>query len=184
MKIKDIINKIDISKKEDCTDISVFSELFDSFLPILEYYPRNCYIQSYYFAQHYCTDQAVGWKAYFLKDEFMCITSQAGRKCDENIIGWASQDMANRTKEYILSLAKEEDKKVEIINLEEDIKGYPVNFSSQLMTDTVIYKDQECKINDSYLVNSSTRTKINIRYKNKDIDVEMSEVLSPLIIKD
>jgi hypothetical protein len=106
-------------------------------------YDRNDLLRCYYIASHICTDTEVGILAYFFNDELACVSTQSGRKSDENISGWTSLDMAMKVKEYIKSLAFHEEEKltIEILDIEQDLGiGYPIEYTGQNLSNSVIYE--------------------------------------------
>lgn len=56
-----------------------------------------------------CTDTMVGYDALFLKEEFICITQQMGRKCDIHY-HWASMEAIEKTRQYLLEALPKKEK--------------------------------------------------------------------------
>lgn len=142
MKLKEIIEKLDKSEKNsswiNISDIASYE--FD----INSYFSKESdRIKAYYFLKWYCTDSYVGGRVYFLDDKVIATSWQSGRKCNEDF-HWTSKEAYKETRAYILTLVEEEECKSENIQLadfeEEFGDGFPISYSSQLLTDNVIYK--------------------------------------------
>ena len=181
MKLKDIIQKIDKSQQPS-VDLSFFSEVFEDTYYLECMYKEDSKLRSYMIAHHMCTDTEVGLEAYFLDDEFVCLTKQRGRKCPKEIIGWASKDVFLKTKEYILSLRPKSKENCELLDLDMEMgEGYSVEFSGQLMDEFVWYKGELCKVNDRYYKEVISKT-LNIQYKGQSVDVSMRDVKAPFLV--
>lgn len=101
MKLIDIANKIDKSKKNE-SHINITD--FDSEFNInLDYYIEQDRLKAYYIGNWYCTDSYVGCRMYFFDDEPVAISFQQGRKFDEEF-RWFSKDNALKVRDYLLSL--------------------------------------------------------------------------------
>ena len=91
-------------------------------------------LKAYWSLNWVCTDTGVGLRFYFLNDEFIGASFQPARKSDEEF-QWVSQEAFDKCKEYILGvyinhLKKNDQRVVNIINMNEDvsdIKEYSKN---------------------------------------------------------
>lgn len=143
MKLKEIIDRIDKSKKnESYIDLQeLASQEFD--IHSWFNYSENLALKSYYFLKWYCTDSYVGGRAYFLNNELVATSFQAGRKADENYY-WASSFAKDKVKKYILSIMDEETQNdvVELFDLNAEYnEGFTIEFASQLLTNDVLLKE-------------------------------------------
>lgn len=66
-----------------------------------------------------CTDTWVGTAAYFLDGELVAVSTQKGRKWDEEF-EWVSREAAAKVREFILSLEEDEQRSYTIVNLDQD----------------------------------------------------------------
>jgi hypothetical protein len=156
MKLQELIDKIDVSKiKHDSyMNFSVFEDEFNYLSDDCLYYldsNLNTRIKCVEFAPHYCTDSVVGSRAYFFDSDCACITYQAGRKCDEVIVGWSTPEIKEKLGQYLLSLKYDgndlEGDTFGPFNPNEDLgEGYKVEYASQLMSQVVIYDGQLCDV--------------------------------------
>jgi len=119
------------------------------------YHSDDTRLTSYFMKVHYCTDSMVGWKAYFLDEEFIGTSHQTGRKHDENF-DFISMPKVVLLREYLLSLADNEFdynhiniSPVGILNTVVD-ETYTIEYSSQIMHKTAIYNDQKVTIVETY----------------------------------
>lgn len=143
MKLKEIINQIDRSPKEfDYHDVEELCNQFD----IYEWVEGNTKIKNYLFRKWLCTDSWVGSRAYFYEDELICVSHQPGRKSHEEF-EWVSQEAFDKTYKYLKSLQQDNDEfPVPKIITEEELntdvgEGFDVEFSEQILTKNVIYKE-------------------------------------------
>jgi len=112
-------------------------------------YEKNLDLRVYPIATHICTDTEVGLFAYFLNDECVCISRQVARKNPEEVIGWMSKELAEKTKKYIKSLLPKENEEldIEILDFEVDMEeGYYVEYTGQMTSHDVIYDNKLRKV--------------------------------------
>ena len=131
MLIKDIINKIDKNHKVNCIDFYSFCEnQFELYLTSDDDSER---FTAYWIASWNCTDSSVGYKVYFFDDKPVAISSQFGRKLDEDV-EWLSKEDHNNVLNYAKTLIEEECKDDFIIaDLNQDLGDtYKIRFCSQL----------------------------------------------------
>jgi hypothetical protein len=93
-----------------------------------------------------CTDAWVGISAIYWNKEFICITSQQGRKCSTEI-QWASEEVFNRVSAFVKTLYKEEVYIPDYLDLEQDFQiTFKLGFTEQIMNDWAYYEGKKCMI--------------------------------------
>ncbi len=106
MKLKELIAAIDPTKADKWQNGFWDFEKLGSDLGVYNLYDVDGdvfnHIKEFPLHTWNCTDTMVGWNALYLNNELICISYQAGRKCDKNYF-WASKEMAEKTREYLLS---------------------------------------------------------------------------------
>lgn len=119
MTIKDLIGKIDKNddKCQGLADLDNFAQELVCDCSWNETF--EAHMKKYWIHSWYCTDQWVGLAAYFFNDEFVCVSTQVGRKYDEDF-EWVSQEAANKVRDFIISLSKLD--QVKLLDLNEEIK--------------------------------------------------------------
>ncbi len=149
MKIKDIISKLDTSESNsEWVNPEVFE--YDLNMQGLMWDIDREKVQErlkcYWVAKHYCTDSYVGIRAYSLDGSLVCMSSQQGRKCDENF-EWASSESVKSLKDFLTSLLDEEESALEYLDMEEDLgEYYPIAYSGQFLRKEVKYKGEDVLI--------------------------------------
>ena len=133
MKIKDLIENIDKTKLETVQHLEYIANEVD----VNDAYGwfEDSRIKSVGIKEWYCSDQYVGWTAYFLDDEFVFLTSQSARKSDV-YYNWESMESRNKVKNYIRSLADVESvyDEIDILNPNDEIDNYfQISYRRQLM---------------------------------------------------
>ena len=134
MKIIDIANKIDKSKRnEDWIDLSIFDYELD--IQFNNYDVTQERLKCYWIGNWYCTDSWVGYRMYFLDNEPVAVSTQTGRKCNEEF-EWFSKDSALKTREYLISLMTKDNDELNITlcDLNEELgEGYKIQFNGQII---------------------------------------------------
>jgi hypothetical protein len=184
MKLKEIIENIDKSKKNS-SYIDVQELARQEFDIQIGYEQELNRITAYYFLKWYCTDSYVGGRAYFLDDKFIAISSQTGRKMNEDFI-WVSQEAFSETKKYILTLIEEQvDREISPLDMEEEWGiGAHISYSSQLLTDKVVFEPTGEKVDVVETYHSVGDIKswstVKIKFENgKEEIVNMKNILVP-----
>lgn len=187
MKLKEIIENIDKSEKNSCY-ISL-SELAHKEFDIHNYLNEdNSRITAYFFLNWQCTDTWVGGRAYFLDDKLIATSWQGARKSNEDF-SWVSKELFNETRQYLLSLMEEPEVSVDLVDLEQEFNdGFPIQYSSQLLVDDVIYKPtgEKVKVVEKYRSMEDIKMWSFVKIKfdsNKEEIVDMSEILVPYNLK-
>lgn len=143
--VKEAIEQVDRSKENEETYIpfeEMCSDLFNRYVQIDDENEEH-QLKYYWLAHHYCTDSWVGIRVYYLNDDPVCVSHQAGRKCSEDFY-WVSKEAADKVREYLLSLAKPmANDNISYAPLDEEMgEGYKVDYSGQLL-DTQVMLDGE-----------------------------------------
>jgi hypothetical protein len=146
MKLKEVIEKIDKSKENECwvelTEIA-------SEIGLNDYgYDNEERMKSYFYISWLCTDTRVGAKVYFLDDEAVCVSYQPARKADEHF-EWISQEAFEKVRNYILNLISTPN--VSVVDLEQEVEEFfSVEFSEQMLTKKAIYNSLPVEIVERY----------------------------------
>jgi len=191
MKAKEIIEGIDLSGNDDKWVIPTIAEdLGFDYIQIENIdQAKNEKIRSAFVIKWLCTDTVVGVRAYFFDGEFCCLSKQECRKCDEEVIGWVSQAMADKVHDYLHSLIPQKEK-VEIEVLE-DIdtadwgNGYTVSGAEAISIvgkgGKLIYNEHTVEyINSpSHIDGKMNFDKIVIMDEGKEKTISVSDVLVP-----
>lgn len=148
MKIKDIITKVNKSKQfEDKIFIGAIAQQLN--MGYVDNYDDQDRLTSYWIGSWYCTDSYVGYKVYFFDNEPVAISSQTGRKMDEEI-EWLSKEAYKKVKEYVLTFVVAEEDTPPLANMDEELgESYKINFNSQLFdyhNDIPLFNGQQVKI--------------------------------------
>jgi hypothetical protein len=146
MKLIEIANRIDkSSRNEDWVDITKFDTEFNCTFEYIEQNRLKCY----HIGNWLCTDSWVGRRMYFLDDEPVAISTQIGRKYDQEF-EWFSEEKALKVRDYLLSLMKEneEDLQLKFCDINDDIgDSFKIEFNCQILNpDKAIYKGKPIKI--------------------------------------
>lgn len=132
MKLIDIANRID---KTDKNRTPVNIEGLARELNVDLDWAEQDKITAYWIGNWYCTDSYVGYIMYFFDNKPMAFSSQLGRKCDESF-HWFSLEIAEKVKEYLISLIVEENKiDVKICDINAEVQDYYIiDFNAQLLS--------------------------------------------------
>ena len=185
MKLKDIIANLDKSSQNEETYFDLENLVRETDL--------QCYgvrqessdprLRCYWIANHLCTDTWVGIRAYFLDDEFVCLSTQRGRKCDE-VFEWKDLQSFKKVREYIISLQDEEEEDLpnEFLDMEEECgEGYPIQYTGQCLKKDVLWKGKEVTIvkdNNERYTNFHTITVVE-KDTSRQVDIDVREILVP-----
>lgn len=131
MKIRDIINKVYKSKQfED--GVSLYDLASSEFNLDIDYCGDQNRLMSYFIGNWYCTDSYVGYKVYFFDDEPVAVSSQTGRKMNEDI-EWISAESYNKVRDYILTFFEHKVPNISLCDLDEELgDSYKIEYHSQL----------------------------------------------------
>lgn len=148
MKLTDILANLDkTDKNRAMPDLEKFGEEFLIY-NLSDYETFDKSVIGYWIQKHNCTDTWVGVIAYFLDDEFLCITQQEARKSDTYFY-FASDKMMRKLHSFLLTLDEDElfgDKK--IINTEKLAidEFYQLNYSDEIIVREGFYKNEPCTV--------------------------------------
>jgi len=139
MKLKELIEKLDKSKdNESNVNLNSLAENeFDIFnLSWEACVEQEGRLKAYWIKNWYCTDSIVGWRAYFLDDEFVGTSMQVGRKHTEDF-DWVSELALWSVKDFLLSLTIDEQNLngFSFLDLEEELTedSYLIEFADELL---------------------------------------------------
>lgn len=146
MKLIEISNKIDKSNRnESYVDVTDFTREFQYDFDYIE----QDRLKAYWIGNWYCTDSYVGYRMYFFDGEPVAISSQLGRKSDEEF-EWFSEELALKVRDYLISLMikKEVQLNFDICDPNEEIgDGYKIQFNSQILNpEHACYNGEPVKI--------------------------------------
>lgn len=147
MKLKDIIKQVSKSKEFE-SEVWNITEMFNLNLSF-DTFDKQDRLKAYFIGNWYCTDSRVGFRVYFMDDEPVAVSSQMGRKCDEDF-EWVSKEAFLKVFHFILSFKLEENHAFKLIDMEEDIDPYyTVSYHTQLFEyhkKIPVYKGETVKI--------------------------------------
>nr|WP_145401512.1 hypothetical protein [Paenibacillus xylanexedens] len=139
-------------------------------------------IKSYWIGNWYCTDTYVGWKMYFFDDKPVAVSSQLGRKSNEEY-EWFNLQLAKEVKEYLLTLIldEEESLNVSICDINEEIgNSFKISFNGQILNkDRAVLNGEKVEIleeirNKPYGIDDELKIKLlngDVRHVNvNDLD--------------
>lgn len=118
------------------------------------YWSDDTHLKCYFIKKWYCTDTYVGIKAYFLDDEFIAISSQDGRKMDEEF-SFVSKELALKLKNYLEKLVADSfDFNLDIIDenfLDEEIPSrYKIEYNKEILHKEGWLNDEKVQIIKKY----------------------------------
>lgn len=131
MKLIDVAESIDKSKNnQEYVDISkVCEELSIDFFGWIE----QDRLTAFWIGKWMCTDSYVGYRMYFLDDEPVAVSTQTGRKSDEQF-EWFGEEAAQRVQEYLLSIIPTRDLRIVTEDLNTDIgETYKIHYNSNVL---------------------------------------------------
>lgn len=124
-------------------------------------------IKAYWAGSWRCTDTEVGYCLYFFDGEPMAFSSQTARKSEEEF-KWFSEAIAQRVRDYLLSLVPEEDNSlnIDVVALDDEIgDGFSIEFNKQVMrTDDVYLDNQKVKITKFYKEELYIDQKVDVEF--------------------
>ncbi len=171
MKLKELISRVNKhpSFKEEASVIQIAEDMgFSS-----SYYDEHELV-AYYVSSWHCTDSYVGYRVYFLKDEPVAVSSQLGRKSDENF-EWVSKEAYYKVRDYILSLQQNDEQGpyISIANMDEDVGDfYKIDYTSQLFEyhkTICMYQGDKCSI---ISIHQDDKVTIKIGDENKLVSLK------------
>ncbi len=144
--LKEIINSIDFEDKKiqtspDWEDLAAYFNIYDLG------WSNDERLKAYHIKTWLCTDSWVGWNAYFLDNEFVCVSSQNARKSDTEF-DFISKEIGLKVYEYLLSLIRAENEPtIDILDLDAEIpERFKIEYNSQILHKSAWYVGQKVKI--------------------------------------
>ncbi|AUR85948.1 catalase-like domain protein [Vibrio phage 1.081.O._10N.286.52.C2] len=186
MKLAEMIANLDKSDQNEYNmvwDLEQFRQELDIAYFDAQQDQDNPRLRGYWMANHYCTDTYVGFRAYFLDDTFVCLSSQPARKSDE-YFQWVSDEAQVQVRDYILSLRDEDEFEYDSnhLDMNEDWDdGYPVQYVGQLLTKEVLYQRSLVKVvkEESMIDGEYNFHTITIEKDGENIDCDIRDILVP-----
>lgn len=130
-----------------------------------------------------CTDTWVGMSVIYLHGRPIVVSDQPARKSDTTY-QWFSVEDARMVRDILLKLVDAEQKEMfEVVNLEQEIgtPDFELSFSSQVLHKEAIYKGETVPVVKTFQgYDRNTWKTIVIKYKGKDITVNMDDVKFPV----
>jgi hypothetical protein len=129
-------------------------------------------IKSYWIGNWYCTDTYVGWRMYFFDDNPVAVSSQLGRKSNEEF-EWFSLQLAKEVKEYLLTLLvdEEESMNISVCDINEEMgNSFKISFNGQILNkDGAMLNGEKVEIietikNKPYGIDDELRIKLSNGY--------------------
>jgi regulator of replication initiation timing len=147
MTLSDIVSNINFNDKNIESDIGWEYLMNQLNIESYTYWFEQERLKAYFIEKWYCTDSHVGLRAYFLDNKFVALSSQSGRKMDEDFRFVSKEDALN-LKKYIESLIGEnEEFKVEILDLKQELdEFYSITYNSQILHKYAYYLGNEVEI--------------------------------------
>jgi hypothetical protein len=145
--LRKLISEIDFNKSsvQSTPNWEDLSKIFNLEL----YWSEDTRLKCYFIKKWLCTDSFVGFRAYFLDDEFVAISYQEGRKFDEEF-DFVSKKLAEKVRNYLISLLEPEGINVGLIGsnvLDEEIPStYKIKYNSQILHKTALYNGERVDI--------------------------------------
>jgi hypothetical protein len=146
--LRKIISEIDLTDNKLRTtpnweELGSLFEIYDSIWTDEER------LKSYFIKKWYCTDSYVGTRAYFFDGKFIAISTQVGRKADEEFI-FTSKEDAFILKNYLESLvSKDKSFNIDYFDDELDVvisTTFKIEYNSQILHKSAFLNGEKVKI--------------------------------------
>jgi hypothetical protein len=169
-----IIESIDLEKYGESVD---GSEDLPAIFGIYDYVPFDDRLKMVFVRPHYCTDSWVGVRAYYLDGEFVALSTQKGRKYDEEF-QFVSNEAAMKVKDYVISFVEPQyDIKI-ADKLDEEIDDfYTVEYSEQILHKHGIHGGERVEIKRKKRKWDDFHTATIVGKDGKDRDVDCRDIL-------
>lgn len=120
MKLKDLIENVRRDKdNESYVNLDVLAQHFEMYN--FDFWDEQDKLKAYWAGSHICTDTEVGVRIYYFYGEPVAISSQKGRKCQEDF-EWVSHADFATVKEYLESINKDENEiDYDLLDEDEDV---------------------------------------------------------------
>ncbi len=144
--LKEIIDSIDFEDKKTQTEpdwerMANYFNIYDL------YWSEDPKLTAYHVKVWLCTDTWVGWVAYFLEDDLVCLSTQSARKSDVHF-KFVSKESHTKLRDYLLSLTQSDDaEEIELIDFNLEIpERYSIEYNSQILHRKAWYFDTKVNI--------------------------------------
>lgn len=136
-------------------------------------------LESYWLKMWCCTDTSVGTKAYFLDDEFVCISNQGCRKCQIDF-SFVSLGAVKKVKKYLQSLLGEDELRINVLSHKEEYdEEYKIDYPEGLYSNINLHKKARyIKTNEIVNIVSAVDRRTFSMSKTVDIKLRSGEILS------
>lgn len=171
--VRKVIESIDLEKHGQKVH---GNEDLSAVFGIHEYIEFDERIKMVFVRPHYCTYSWVGVRAYFLDGEFVAISTQIGRKWDEEF-EFVSNEAAMKVKNYVLSFVEEPQYNISIAdNLDAEIDDfYTVQYTDQILHKHGVYQGERVAIKRKNRKWDDFHT-ATIMLNGKECDVDCREI--------
>lgn len=182
MKTSELLSKLDLSKKEKYYIDHDFLSEFDFNLYDIDTDKIN--LECIRIITWYCTDSWVGIKVILLDDNPICVSTQQGRKCDENF-EWISKEAYLKMKKIVEQAKIENEKSISLLNLEEEFgEYYKISFADELIPrfhKSAFFKGERVLV-EKIPTENYVETKVKIKFENGNFQiVELEQLNFPLM---
>lgn len=185
MKLRELIELVDKSKgNESYITLSTLAEQQMDIVGVDDLTDSNR-LKAYFLSAWCCTDTWVGLRAYFLDDEFVAVSTQDGRKCDE-VFTWKNDASYHEVRNYLLSLVAGTAPSYDVLtkdDMDEELDiGFSIPYTPRLIDNEVYYKGDLCPVvgNQHTLNNGDCLgTDLKIGYQGEEIIVDVVDTLVP-----
>jgi hypothetical protein len=182
MKLSEAIYKVDRSDPQ-WPDVEIFARDLglEAYGLDSEFAER---VKGHYLAKWMCTDTWVGTQVFYLDDEPVAISTQSGRKSDENLY-FISKEAGEKVREFILSLMSEDEaQELQLADLDEEIGDhYNVTYGSQLLVKEGFYQGSLVTVVKEYhmYIDIDKWQTIDVRLQNGEVvNISCTEFHIPL----
>jgi hypothetical protein len=143
--VREIINSINFDDKRIQTSPD-WEKLSSQFGIYNLYWSEDTRLKAYHVKTWLCTDTWVGWVAYFLDSEFVCLSTQNARKSDTEF-EFVSKEAHSKLRDYLFSLVDDGSNEIDILDLDEEVSDkYTIAYNSQILHKTAWYLGEKVKI--------------------------------------
>lgn len=154
---RSISNSFDASYEEFCQELNIHDFGWND-----EFGKR---VIGYYLIKWICTDTWVGSCVYYFDGKPVAVSSQSARKSSTNYL-FVSEEAANRVRDFILSLQRQDALDVSLIDPNEEIEDtYDVHFSGQLLTKDGFVNGEPCKVINTFRENYTSQ-KVEVQFRD------------------
>lgn len=156
--IKKLIESINFNDKKIQT--SPNWHVLGEFFGIDLYNSDDNRLKAYHVKTWYCTDTYVGWEAYFLDNEFVCLSNQIARKHTPEF-EFLTKEHAIKLRDYLLTLVDQTDNlKIDILDIHQEIPDqFAVSYNTEILHKTGWYQNEKVEILNKNFRNEGMHSK-------------------------